>query len=170
MIKAVLIDNLIISTSSDAFTLYEKSSYGDKRANKVEYSPVEALFLVQENKMTLFHNSKKIDESSLLKKLKKIDKKITLKLIVYRDLRKKGYILKSALKFGAEFRVYEKGIKPGIDHAKWILTIAKDTDNINWHDFAAKNRIAHSTRKSLLLAIIDSESSVSYYEIAWRKP
>ncbi len=170
MIKAVLTDNLINSTSSDAFTLYEKSSYGDKRANKIEYSPVEALFLFQENKMALFHKNKEIDEDSLLNKLKKIDKKIELKLIVYRDLRKKGYILKSALKFGTEFRVYEKGIKPGEEHAKWILAIVKDSDNVNWHDFAAKNRIAHSTRKSLLLAIIDSEGSVSYYECEWKRP
>lgn len=170
MIKAILTDNSIASTSSDAFTLYEKSSYGDKRANKIEYSPIESLFLVQENKMTVFYNNKKIDEISLLNKLKKTDKKIDLKLIVYRDLRKKGYILKGALKFGAEFRVYEKGVKPGVEHAKWILTIVKETDSVNWHEFAAKNRIAHSTRKSLLLAIIDSESSLSYYEIAWRRP
>ena len=93
-----------------------------------------------------------------------------MKLHTYRDLRKKGYILKSALKFGADFRVYDKGVKPGTDHAKWILSCVKDTDNINWRDFAAKNRIAHSTRKNLLVAIVDSEGSVSYYEISWKKP
>ena len=39
----------------------------------------------------------------------------------FKDLRKKGYIVKTALKFGADFRVYEKGVKPGEDHAKWVV-------------------------------------------------
>ena len=169
MIKATLIGDTIISVSNNAFALYEKSNFGDKKGNRIEYSPVEALFLVQQNKMNIFSNNKQISEEFLIKKLKKIDKKIELKLEVYTDLRKKGYILKSALKFGAEFRVYEKGAKPGEAHARWLLYTVKESENINWHDFAAKNRIAHSTKKNLLIAIADSEGSVSYYEISWRR-
>ena len=85
-------------------------------------------------------------------------------------MRKKGYILKTALKFGADFRVYERGIKPGEDHARWILFIVKESEPLSWHDFAAKNRIAHSTKKNLLIAIVDEEDDVSYYEVSWRKP
>ncbi|MBU1252016.1 MAG: tRNA-intron lyase, partial [Nanoarchaeota archaeon] len=38
------------------------------------------------------------------------------------------------------------------------------------HDFSAKNRVAHSTKKNLLLAIVDEEGDVSYYEVRWVKP
>ena len=31
--------------------------------------------------------------------------------IVYKDLREKGYHIKSGLKYGVEFRVYEKGVR-----------------------------------------------------------
>jgi len=98
------------------------------------------------------------------------DKKIETKLPVFSDLRKKGYIIKTALKFGAEFRVYDKGYKPGQSHARWILYTAKEHESINWHDFAAKNRIAHSTNKTLLISIVDEESDVSYYEVSWQRP
>ena len=88
---------------------------------------------------------------------------------MFENLRAKGYIVKTALKFGADFRVYDKGVKPGEEHAKWILYAVNENEILKWHDFAAKNRIAHSTKKNLLLAIVDEESDVSYYDVAWTR-
>lgn len=170
MIQAKFSGTRIYSSSEEAFSLCEKSCFGEKKQGKIEYALVEALFLVSEGKMQVFSGNKPLNEEQLSKKLKKIDKKIEIKSIVFSDLRKKGYIIKTALKFGAEFRVYNKGYKPGESHARWILYTAKEHDSINWHDFAAKNRIAHSTNKSLLIGIVDEESDVSYYEVQWQKP
>ncbi len=170
MIQAHFSGEKITSSSPEAFSLYEKSRLGEKKQGKIEYSLAEALFLSQEKKLSIIQNKKELTEERLLKKAKKIDKKIETKLLVFADLRKKGYIVKTALKFGAEFRVYEKGVKPGEDHARWILYTVKESDALNWHEFTAKNRVAHSTKKKLLIAIVDEESDVSYYEIAWTKP
>ena len=92
------------------------------------------------------------------------------KYAVYQDLRRKGYIVKTALKFGAEFRVYENGKKPGQAHAIWIVFPVYETSGLTWHEFSAKTRVAHSTRKNLLIAIVDEEGDVTYYEVAWKKP
>jgi len=170
MITAHFSGEKIVSSSNDAFSLNEKSSFGEKKGKSIEYTWTEALFLVEEEKMLIFSNSKSLDFETLLSKLKKKDKKIETKYAVYKDLRKSGYIVKTALKFGAEFRVYNRGIKPGQDHARWILYTAKEHEKIDWHDFAAKNRIAHSTKKKLLIALVDQESSVTYYEVSWLKP
>ena len=170
MIKAQILGDKITSTSLEAFSLYERSRFGEKKARKIDYSPVEALYLLDKNKMQVFSNSKPINEDQLLKKVKRKDKKIETKLVVFKDLRKKGYILKTALKFGAEFRAYNKGVKPGQDHAKWLVQTVKENEKLDWQEFAARNRVAHSTRKKLLLAIVDEEDSVTYYEIGWLKP
>ncbi len=170
MIQAHLSGDRISSSKEEAFSLHEKSGFGEKTPGRIEYSPIETLFLVQENKLSLLSGKKLLSLDSLIKKLKKKDKKIETKLTVFADLRKKGYILKTALKFGADFRVYDKGDKPGTAHAKWLLFTAKEHEVLNWHDFAAKNRIAHSTKKALLIAIVDDESDVSYYEVSWLKP
>jgi len=170
MIQAIFSGEKIYSTSPEAFSLYEKSRFGEKKQKRIEYSIVEALFLLTRNKIEIFSNNKMLKEEQFIKKLKRLDKKIETKFSVFEDLRKKGYIVKTALKFGAEFRVYRKGVKPGQDHAKWILYTAKESDKLNWHEFTAKNRVAHSTKKNLLLAIVDEESDVTYYEVAWLKP
>ena len=77
--------------------------------------------------------------------------------------------MKTALKFGADFRVYDKGEKISEKHSKWIVFVNYESDKITWHEFSAKNRVAHSTKKNLLLAIVDDESDVIYYEVRWLK-
>ena len=170
MINAYFLGDRLTSVSEEAFSLFEKSRFGEKLKNKIEYSFIEALFLFSEGKMEIIVGKKKVGEEKLIKKIKKIDKKIETKLAVFSDLRKKGYIVKTALKFGAEFRVYDKGVKPGEDHARWILYTVRENENISWHDFSAKNRVAHSTKKNLLIGIVDDEADVTYYEIRWERP
>ena len=170
MIQSIFSGEKVYSRSQDAFALYEKSRFGEKKQDRIEYPLIESLFLLKERKMEILSNKKILSEESLFKKIKKADKKAEIKLIVFSDLRKKGYIVKTALKFGAEFRVYEKGVQPGQDHARWILYTTKASDSLDWHEFSAKNRIAHSTKKNLLIALVDEEDSITYYEISWVKP
>ena len=85
-------------------------------------------------------------------------------------MRNRGYIIKTALKFGADFRVYDRGVKPGEDHAKWIVYPVHEASVFTWHEFSAKNRVAHSTKKRLLLGVVDDENDVTYYEVRWMRP
>lgn len=169
-IQAHLSKHTISSNSQEAFGLNEKASFGERVGDKIQYSLSEALFLAQQGKIEISSKNKKISHKELLKRLQRIDKKIEIKSLVFNDLRKKGYIPKTALKFGADFRVYDKGTKPGTSHAKWIVFVDHESRKISWHEFSAKNRVAHSTKKNLLLAIVDEESDIIYYEIKWLKP
>lgn len=169
-IQANLIGENVSSNSQEAFTLYKKSHFGEPIGEKVQYSLHETLFLVERGKMEVFYAGKKLSSKELMKKASNSDKRIHIKYPVFRDLRNKGYIVKTALKFGADFRVYEKGSKPGDRHAKWIVFTDHESKRLTWHEFSAKNRVAHSTKKHLLLAILDDEGDVSYYEVRWVKP
>ena len=85
-------------------------------------------------------------------------------------MRRRGYIVKTALKFGADFRVYDRGVKPGEDHAKWVVFPVSEGDGLTWFEFSAKNRVAHSTKKKLLMGIADAEGEITYYEVGWIRP
>jgi tRNA-intron endonuclease len=165
-IQAHLVGETISSNSSDAYSLNAKSSFGEKKEDKVIYSPSEALFLVEKRKMEVFHRNKKIESRELENAFRRMDKNIQMKYPVFKELREKGYIVKTALKFGADFRVYEKGKLPGEEHAKWLVFVEYSSRKINWNEFYAKNRVAHSTKKKLLLAIVDDEKDVTYYEVS----
>jgi tRNA-intron endonuclease len=169
-IRAYLIGEIVSSNSSEAYSLYEKSNFGERKDDKIIYSPVEALFLLEKGKIEIFSKTKRLSHEELIRKFKKIDKKIQLKYPVFKDLREKGYVVKTALKFGAEFRIYEKGAKVREKHSKWIAFIDYESKTFTWQEFSAKNRVAHSTKKNLLLAIVDEEGDITYYEVRWVKP
>ena len=170
-IKAYFTGEIIFSNSAEAHFFYEKSVFGEPVGGKINYSFPEALFLSEEGKMEIFSKSgKKINHEEMQKKIQRLDKKIDTKYSVFKDMRKKGHILKTALKFGADFRAYEKGKMPGEEHAKWLVFSEKETGKFSWSEFSAKNRVAHSTKKILLLAIVDEEGDVTYYEVGWVRP
>jgi tRNA-intron endonuclease len=169
MIKTNFSGEKIISTSPEAFSLYEKSRFGEKTSNKIQYSLFETLYLLEKNKLEIFSNSKTLTEEEFIKKAKRIDPKFETKYAAFKNLRSRGLVVKTALKFGAEFRVYES---PRFDknHARWLVQTYKDSEKLNFQEFASKNRVAHSTKKNLLIAIVDEEDSIVYYEISWIKP
>ena len=168
-IQSNILGEIVSSNSSEAHSLYKKSHFGEKIEDKIQYSFSEVLFLVENKKMDVFSRNKKISKKELLKKFQRFDKKIQIKYPVFKNLRQRGYILKTALKFGADFRVYNKGSKPGKKHTKWIVFVDHESKKLTWHEFSAKNRVAHSTKKNLLLAIVDEESGITYYEVSWLK-
>jgi len=169
-IKATLISERISSNTTEAQNLFAESRFGEKIGEKIFYSLSEALYLIQDKKMELLdYGDKKLTEKEILKKLERIDKNFKTKYFVFKDLRKKGYIVKSALKFGAEFRVYDKGEKVGRGHSKWLCFPVSENKQMTWQEFSAKNRVAHSTKKNLLIAIVDDEGDVSYYEVKWMR-
>jgi tRNA-intron endonuclease len=169
-IKAVLSGNNVFSNSSSAFSLYNDSHFGEVVSGKVRYSLVEALYLLHNGKMELVFGKKKLSADAFMKEAIGLEPNFMIRSAVFYDLRSKGYLVKTALKFGADFRVYEKGKKMGEDHAKWIVFPVHESAGLTWHEFAAKNRVAHSAKKNLLIAIVDDEGEVTYYEASWIKP
>lgn len=72
------------------------------------------------------------------------------KYLVYKELRELGYVVRPGLKFGTDFIVYEKG--PGIDHSKWAVLVEKDDSNLRTINIVRAGRLAHSVRKTFLVA------------------
>jgi len=164
-------ERVIADSGKEAKELYDQSRFGEPHEDKFEYSLVEALYLSEKKRMVVYDDkNKKVDYDDFVKMAREIEPKFWIKYIVYKDMRSRGYIVKTALKFGADFRVYDRGIKPGEDHAKWILYPVHEGEVLTWHEFSAKNRVAHSTRKRLLIAVVDEESDCTFYEVAWKRP
>ncbi|MCX6710024.1 MAG: tRNA-intron lyase [Candidatus Woesearchaeota archaeon] len=172
-IRALFTGERVVTENSDASReLYNQSRFGAILDDgKVQLAFFEAMFLSEKGKIEIVDsNEKKIDKENFFKKVKRIDKNVWVRYSVFKDLRNRGYIVKTALKFGADFRVYDRGIKPGEDHAKWIVYPVHESGSSTWYEFAAKNRVAHSTKKRLLIGIVDDEGDVTYYEIKWIRP
>ena len=168
----ILTGQRVVSDETNASrNLYDQSRFGEIKEGKIQYSLVEALFLYEKGKVNIKNDKgKELNLDSFVKLATKFEPNFWKRFCVYRDLRTRGYIVKTALKFGADFRVYDRGVKPGEDHAKWIVYPVHETETFTWYEFSAKNRVAHSTRKKLMLGIVDDENDVTYYICSWMRP
>jgi len=172
-VKAVFSrERIVTEDSSEARELYNQSRYGKLLDNgKLQLSLLEGSYLLEKGRLKVVDGrGKKLDFDSYVRKAKRKEKNFWIRYVVFKDIRDRGYIIKTALKFGADFRVYNRGIKPGEDHARWIVYPVHETSTLTWHEFSAKNRVAHSTRKKLLIGVVDAENDVTYYEIKWIRP
>ena len=173
LIRALLAgERVITEASDDARELYNQSRFGSvSESGKIELSLLEGFYLTEKGKLEIKSEAgRKVSFDSYVKKARKIEPNFWIRYCVFKDMRNRGYIVKTALKFGADFRVYDRGIKPGEDHARWIIYPVHEASVFTWHEFSAKNRVAHSTKKKLLMGIVDEEGDVTYYEIRWMRP
>ena len=133
--------------------LYEKN-FGEIK-NKILYLSIyEVAFLCKKNKI----KNKKFEE---IEKLKNFDMKVFL---VYFDLKKKNYNVKSAFKFGFDFRVYDKGIKKNENHSLWFLKVIDEKFSQKIKEFSKDLRISNTAKKKMIYCVVDDEMSITYYE------
>jgi tRNA-intron endonuclease len=164
-------ERVIAEATPEANALYEKSAYGKPIDDKLQLSLLEALYLMEKKKIEVLDGRRKpLTFEKFLKKARQVEPNFWTRYMVFKDMRNRGYIIKTALKFGADFRVYDRGVKPGEAHARWIIYPVHEGETLTWYEFAAKNRVAHSTKKRLMMGIVDDEGDVTYYEIRWMRP
>ncbi|RLG78953.1 MAG: tRNA-intron lyase [Thermoprotei archaeon] len=89
--------------------------------------------------------------------------------MVYRDLREKGFVVRSGLKFGADYAVYEFG--PGIDHAPYLVHVMPLEEKIDPIEIVRAGRLSHSVRKSFIIAAVNPrQNKIKYVMFKWFKP
>lgn len=147
------------------FQSLNSKNFGKKEGKLYTLDIYEAMYLCEKEKIEITKNSKilNFDEISKIKKFS------FLNYIIYKDLKSKGYNVKTGMKYGSTFRLYNKGVKEGKEHSLWLVEPIKDSELLKMKDMASKNRIAHSTNKTTLFAIVDGENSVTYIEANWKK-
>ena len=149
--------------------LHNKSFYGNLTEDGLELSLIEALYLLKKEKIEIYNdenNQLTIDElTEIIRKIHSYPQ-----YLVYQDLRHRGFIIKTGFKYGSDYRVYERGHSPGDGHSSFLVKILSQEQSIRVDDFSSYVRVAHGVRKKLLLAVVDNENSITYYDVEWTKP
>jgi len=92
--------------------------------------------------------------------------------IVYRDLRNRGFLVKTGFKFGAHFRLYERGVKlkrgpkAPHEHTKAIVHAVSEESAFSLPEMSRAVRLAQNIRATMWWAVVDKEGDVTYYQIA----
>ena len=145
-----------INYENKTFKVYENKdisnllnkNFGIKLENYLYLNEYEILFLLSKNKIEVFKKNGKM-ENIQIQKLVKIDDK---KNSVYLDLKKKGFIVKTGLKFGSDFRIYNK--KTELTHSDYFVIVQSNKEKIDIKKFLSLNRISNSAKKKCFLLLL----------------
>ena len=179
MFKAYLIGDRVIVLDDDAARkLYFDGFYGNpmhiQKPKKMEdvkaplvLSPFESLYLLEKGIIEVYDlKDNKLNFEDLLKVWKDIPK-LKEKFKVYKELREKGFVVRSGLKYGADFSAYEFG--PGIDHAPYVVDVVTSDEEIESTELIKAGRVAHGVRKKFIMAVV-KDKTTRYVMFKWYLP
>ncbi len=174
-LEGVIEENkVIISDKSGIDEFYNTSYIGtieetDDQQRKLVLNSTEVLLLCERNRILLWEDndkSKKLyDFESLLIHFTQYDERLWQKYIIYMDLRKRGYIVRTGFGGGIEFRVYKRGSDFENDTAKYLIYPVFEGNPIELRDLDKMSRVALGSRKDLIVATVDRLSKPIYYSV-----
>ncbi|MGC8676192.1 MAG: tRNA-intron lyase [Candidatus Micrarchaeia archaeon] len=153
---AIIDDQEIGRMLYDKYWLGQYGSY--KAADRGQLNKLdiyETLYLVDKGLLALTNASR----AELMQLAAKRHEDFESMYSVYADWRDKGYVIKTGFKFGTNFRVYFPGARPGSGnskewaHSKHVIHVFPRNSRLLISEWARAIRVAHSVRKTFLLAI-----------------
>jgi len=177
-VVAMLVDNRVIVWDVEwANKLYRTGFYGKyvgvrkvkdfEVKRPLELSLLEACYLLEKGIIKVVDGmGRELSLEELMNIGRKTYDNFDDAYLVYKDLKKHGYVIKSGLKFGSTFAVYEHG--PGIDHAPFLVHILPYKERLDPLEIIRAGRLSHSVRKKFVIATVEPRSKkVKYFMFKW---
>jgi len=166
-------EKVIIEDPGGIDEFYEGSFIGnlEEKGNQkiLILDPIEVLLLCERKRIILWKrndkNKDQYDFEGLISYFSQFDKKIWQKYVIYMDLRRRGYIVRSGFGDGIEFRVFKRGADFREDVAKYLIYPVFEGSPIELRDLDKISRVALSSRKDLVIATVDRLSKPIYYSV-----
>jgi tRNA-intron endonuclease len=135
----------------------------------LQLSVIEALYLMEKKFIEIMNivNDGKISFNEFRKIVKKNQPNIKLILTVFRDLKKRGLIVKTGFKFGAHFRTYSN--KPDKTHAEYLIHVVDKSFESSWPEISRAVRLAHSVNKEIMFSSI-RDNRIDYIKFGRLRP
>jgi len=175
MLEGEFLEQRVVILDKGAFNELEESGFGKISEDRLELTLVEAMFLFNKEKLNIFtkekNKKKKLSKVELYDFCAKNERNFHARLIVYTDLRDRGFLVKTGFKFGTDFRVYERGVKlkkgpkAMFEHTKWVVHAIPEEFSCSFPELSRAVRLAQNIRSEMIWAIVDSENDVTYYSI-----
>jgi tRNA-intron endonuclease len=163
----LLVKERVMVREPELMEEFEQRGYGEKEEKELLLSPEEALYIKEKRADFRIVNerNKDMDYEALMKHFTKLDRDFPRKYLVYRDLRDRGFCVKTGFKFGTHFRIYSRGDKPGSGHAIWLVHCIPEEFVCEFPLVSRAVRLAQNVRKKMIYAVLDKEGDITYYKI-----
>ncbi|HUI38092.1 MAG TPA: tRNA-intron lyase [Thermoplasmata archaeon] len=158
----------LVADPIEASTIYSRGYYGTLSSDGLGLDRYEAVYLSETGRVELVdERGRPVAWPALFRKATRAEDGFGIRYVVYRDLRQRGYVVRSSPP-PVSFSVLPRG---GVLHKTpskfWVDAQSERTPFDLARLFELAER-AQGAKKSLLLALVDEESDLTYYRV--RRP
>jgi tRNA-intron endonuclease len=156
-------DGTQILAPPEAKVFYEQNGYGRvEKTGNIRFTIEEALYLAARGKIQIdgWSFDSLLAESAT-------SPEFLRKFIVYRDIRERGFVITTGPQ---DFRAFPRGQRPGHGQSKYLLRVLSERDMVDLSVVLHEAQAASNMRKQFLLAVVDDEHELTYYEIRITHP
>ena len=164
-------DRIVLTADAEG---NEQKGYGEQRSSSgrrsgtertISLTLEEAAYLVETGKLEV--TRKEADGAALtLEELflhaREIQPNFGARYLVFKDLRERGFVVQPGER---DFLLYPRGTKPGAKAARYFIRIFAERECLAVTAILQLLQLAQNMRKEPIIAVVDAESDVTYYEV-----
>ncbi len=158
----ILVNDRVKAGKQAINELYNVGYYGRPKGDTLELTLIEAAYLHYKKKLEIQIEDRSLSFEDFFTEASKRQQYFDLKYIVYKDLRERGYYVQPSV---TDFRVYPRGGHPGKTPAKFFVHVISERIPLSLRELRMSLEAAHNVHKTMVLAIVDEESDITFYEI-----
>lgn len=156
-------NHIVVEDQKEASQIHNRGYYGEpQRGGSLKLDLIEAAFLLESGKLSIQKKAKDMNLEMLINYATAIDNSFEIKHLVYRDLRQRGYVVKSSEQ-PIDFYVFQRGEPPNKTEPKYIVSAISERAKYSISELSDLLDTSSKEKKELLLAIVDEEGDLTYY-------
>ncbi|MBS7609586.1 tRNA-intron lyase [Candidatus Bathyarchaeota archaeon] len=166
--EGILEEGRVIVRDREYASFLKERGYGVLEGEELELLPEEALYLSEDKRLKIKDKDtgEEAGFQSLAERFIRERPELWIRYLIYRDLRKKGYVVKDGYGLGLDFLVYERG-SFGKEPAKFLVLGLSEGETLKLEGLLETLRMAMGSKKELILAVVESRGDVVYYAVSY---
>jgi len=168
--RGMALEERVLVFDGELAEALRRGHYGRPAGKALQLSLLEAVYLVEEGVLELqaARTGQPVTRTALLRKARQSQPDFELRLRAYRDLRRRGLVVRTGFKYGTHFRLYDTD--PEKSHARFLLHAVPKGYTSTWPEISRAVRLAHGVRKEMLLARVVSKEDIEYLKLGRSRP
>ena len=168
--RAVLFDERVMVFDEALALELRKAHYGRPSGKALQLSMIEAAHLQEAGALepVSARTGRPVSRATLVRVTRAGQPDFELRLRAYRDLRRRGLVVRTGFKYGTHFRLYDQD--PDRSHARYLLHAVPKGYSGGWPEVSRAVRLAHGVRKEMLLARVGPENDIVYLKLGRTRP
>jgi tRNA-intron endonuclease, archaea type len=159
-----------VAEPAEAGTVYGRGFFGTPDRDGLSLDRYETVYLVEMARLDLADGrGRAVPWPDLFRRAARSERGFGVRYIVYRDLRQRGYVVRRSPPPTA-FAVLPRGGILNKSPAKFWVAAYSERQPFDLAELEALADRAHGAKKSLLVAVVDEESDLTYYRLRRSTP